>query len=489
MLPFKELITINRLLPAPVYQQIANQLISLIHEGIIKPGTALPSSRQMAEILSVHRKTIVAAYEELSAQDWISSTLRKGVTVSKDLPEIKPRSFKALIKKPPYHGDTPFGFSGVSISSAAAAPAAEHRFIINDGFPDARIAPVEMLLKEYNRLFRIPAVQRKIVYGELAGAASLRMALAKFLSETRGLNISENNMLVTRGAQMAIYIVARMIIKPGTTVIVGEPNYGLANMLFLNCGARLVRVAVDENGIDVDAIEKICKKKKPGLLYVVPHHHHPTTVTLSAQRRMKLLQLIRAYNFPVIEDDYDYDYHYNSSPILPLASADHDGNVIYIGSIGKSFATTVKTGYMVAPQNFIQAALQVRRLIDIRGDNLMEEALAALFESGDMQKHLKKSLKLYHERRDMFCSLLEQELGNRIRFQKPAGGMALWASFHKKNPLQVVSQKASAMGLFMGDGSFYNTGPVNYNSLRMGFASLNEREMRESVEVLKKVLK
>jgi GntR family transcriptional regulator/MocR family aminotransferase len=261
MLPFKILIPLNKISGTPVYQQIANKLISLIHEGVIRPGAALPSSREMAVLLQVHRKTIIAAYEELSAQDWITTVLRKGVMVSKELPEIKPRSFKT--KASAYESNASFNFSKLAIPPNAMSVASGHRIIINDGFPDARLAPVDLLLKEYNRLFHLPAMQRKIIYGELAGALSLRMALSRFLTETRGLNITEHNMLITRGAQMAIYIAATMIIKPGTTVIVAEPNYGMANMLFEYCGAKLIRVPVDENGIDVNAIEKICKKKKP----------------------------------------------------------------------------------------------------------------------------------------------------------------------------------------------------------------------------------
>ena len=172
-----------------------------------------------------------------------------------------------------------------------------------------------------------------------------------------------------------------------------------------------------------------------------------------------------------------------------MASAEHNGNVIYIGSITKSFTSSFKVGYMVAPQNFIAETLKLRRLIDIRGDNLMEEALAILFNNGDMQKHLKKSLKLYHRRRDLFCDLLQDAIGKHITFEKAAGGMALWVRFNKKNLLPFLSQQASALGLFINDGSFYNSGGVNYNGLRMGFASLNEKEMEEAVRVLRKVVR
>jgi len=488
VLPFKTLININKNAATAVYLQIANALVSLIRGGTIKPGSLLPSSREMAAILQVHRKTIIAAYEELFVQDWIETMPRKGVVVSQRLPEIKPRTFKAATKKSGYEHDALFAFKNVGMPSPFQAKAARHRLVVNDGFPDARIAPLDLLFKEYRRLFNTSIGRGLSMQGDRAGSINLRTAIASFLSGTRGLNITAANVLMSRGAQMAIYIAAAMILKPGSTVIVGEPNYHMANMIFEQFGATLVRVAVDEDGIDTDAIERICKKKKAALLYIIPHHHHPTTVTLSAERRMKLLQLIREYKLPVIEDDYDYDFHYNRNPILPLASADHDGNVIYIGSLTKFLAPNIRVGYLAAPENFIRACAQLRMMLDIRGDVLLEEALAVLSNAGHIQRHLKKSVKLYHERRDIFCNLLEKELSGIVSFTKPQGGMAVWVRFDKKYPLPVIAQRASAYGLFMGDGSFYNSGNVNYNALRMGFASFNEKEMEEVVGIIKKVV-
>ncbi len=487
MLPFKTLIAIRKDAALPVYRQIANSLIRLIRDGILKPGAPLPASREMASILSVHRKTVVAAYEELYTQDWIETFPRKNIAVSQHLPELKPRAFKG-VSKISYGTNTGFNFPKMAAVSTRSTEAAQHRIILNDGFPDARIVGMDLLLKEYRRLFYDTDIQRLIMFGDQAGSLNLRRAIAQFLSDTRGMNVGTQNILVTRGAQMSIYMAAGIVLKPGSTVIIGEPNYFMADLIFQKFGAKMIRVPVDDDGIDVDAIEKICKKKKPDLIYIIPHHHHPTTVTLSADRRMKLLQLVRNYKLPVIEDDYDYDYHYSGSPIMPLASADHNGNVIYIGSLTKTLAPSIKIGYMVAPENFIREAIQFRRLIDIRGDNLLEEALAVLFEQGHMQRHLKKSAKLYHYRRDVFCKLMEKELGNMVSFKKPDGGMAIWAIFNKKFPLPAIAQRASLQGLYMNDGSFYNSGAVNYNALRIGFASLNEKEMEEAVGILKKVI-
>ncbi len=488
MLPFQTLITINKSLPTPVYQQIANGIIGLIQAGTLKPGSFLPSSRILAEMLALHRKTIVAAYEELMAQDWVETISRKGIMVARNLPELKPRSFRAATPVSPYHGKVPVFYRRISAIKPVGNREKAYRFVVNDGFPDSRIAPVDMLFRQYRYFLQRPASDRQNMYGSPAGTLNFRTALARFLSGTRGLNIDISNLLITRGAQMAIYIAAALLVKPGALVIVGEPNYGTANSIFEHFGATLMKVPVDENGIDVDMIEKLCRKKRPDMLYIIPHHHHPTTVTLSAARRMKLLSLIREYKLPVIEDDYDYDFHYARSPILPLASADHGGYVIYIGSITKCFASAIRMGYLVGPEDFVNHAAQLKRMIDIRGDVLLEESLAILFNNGEMQKHLKKSLKIYQERRDLFCDLMGKVFSDKLSFTRPSGGMSVWVQFDKRYDLKTIAEKAASEGLFIGNGRFYNTGKINYNSLRMGFASLNEKEIQGVIGVLKKVI-
>lgn len=487
MLPLKSLITINRKSETAVYLQLANQLIALIREGVLRPGSTMPSIRELSRLMNVHPRTIVAAYDEMVVQDWITTVPKKGVFVSSKLPQINPQSYgnsKLKRKKniPKHAGRNEADNKVMRIKKSG-----EHRLIINDGFPDPRIAPVDLLMREYKKLYHNPAIQRKSMFGEIAGAYNLRVALSRFLSETRGLHSKAENIFITRGAQMALYLVARTILKPGSIVIVGEPNYPKANYLFEKCGAKLIRIPVDEEGLDIGHVERICKTKKPDLLYIVPHHHHPTTVTLSAERRMRLLTLIQHHNFCVIEDDYDYDFHYNSSPILPLASYDHLGNVIYVGSISKSFTSALKVGYLVASPDFIERIGQLRDVIDIRGDNFMEEALAMLFRNGDMSRHLKKSLKLYRERRDYFYEALNAGMGDVIEFNKPHGGMAFWVRFNKQNKLSAIAKMASDLGLYMSNGMFYNTGKKEHNALRVGFASFNFKEIDEVVSILQKV--
>lgn len=489
MLPFQTLINVDKSAQAPVYQQIANSLVSLIQEGRIHPGSYLPGSREMAEILQLHRKTVVAAYEELMRQDWVETIPRKGVLVATNLPQIKPRSFRPGKQAGGYSGGTGFAFTRRPAQPRAIIPTGQHRLVLNDGFPDPRESPLPLLLRECRRISSLSAYAPRLLYGRSAGTEHLRASLSNHLVSTRGLPIAPDNLLVTRGAQMSIYLAAALLIRPGDKVIVGASNYRFADLCFEQLGATLVRVPVDEQGIDVQAVAAVCRKTKVRMLYVVPHHHHPTTVTLSAERRMQLLELIRKERLAVIEDDYDYDFHYASGPILPLASGDHEGNVLYLGSLTKSLALSIRIGFLVAPAEFIEEAARLRRLMDLRGDNLIEEALATLLDNGDIDRHLKKTNKLYRERRDIFCDLLESQLDGMVQFRKPDGGMAVWTVFPAKVSLPALASRASELGLMMSDGAAYRPAVGGDNGMRMGFASLAEQEIREVVRILRKAMR
>lgn len=223
------------------------------------------------------------------------------------------------------------------------------------------------------------------------------------------------------------------------------------------------------------------------MVYVIPHHHNPTTVTLITERRVKLLQLAAKYKFAVIEDDYDYDFHYSSKPIMPMASIDAGGSVIYVGTMTKTLAPSIRFGFMVASEAFIRSATALRKYIDTQGDSLMENALASMFEDGTMTRHIKKSVNLYRARRDNFCKLLATGLGEKILFKVPEGGMSVWVNFLATD-LKKVAPQAHVHGLVMRDGTDYDTDQMRYNSIRIGFASLNQDEQQRAVIILKKVI-
>ncbi|MDP9079415.1 MAG: PLP-dependent aminotransferase family protein [Bacteroidota bacterium] len=484
------LVVIDKSSQIPVYLQIANGIISHIRRGTLKPTSALPSSRILAADLKVHRKTVVAAYDELYAQSWVDAYPRKGLFVAKNLPDVAPRKIATTTQQYVYPEKTFFDVAGEKFPlPMPSAKKPENNLFLNDGFPDTRLAPVDLMVREYRRFAGYQFTSKYLMYGPEQGSENLRNELARFFGETRGLQVKPENILITKGVQMALYLTAKVLLTKNDVAIAGDPGYDGANEVFEQTGAKLELVPVDEYGIVVDAIEVICKKKKVKLVYVIPHHHSPTTVTLSAERRMQLLELARKYKFAIIEDDYDYDFHYASSPILPLASVDYYGSVIYVGSFSKTIAPGIRIGFMIAPQNFIKQATRFRKLIDRQGEQLLEEAMANLLKNGDISRHLKKANKTCHERRDILCSLLREKLDGHVRFKIPDGGFAIWMEYLNGLKPHEVSAKAATMGLNISDGRGYFHDP-NYQNIgiRVGFASLNPKELEQAVEILKNAI-
>jgi GntR family transcriptional regulator/MocR family aminotransferase len=486
----KSLIIIDKALAVPVYLQVSNGIINYIRQGVLKPASPLPSSRELAKTLKVHRQTIVSAYDELYAQSWIDIYPRKGVFVSKNLPDILPRHITTTTQNHSLPAETLFPVPDKINVIHLFETAAGGDLIFNDGFPDTRIAPVELMIREYRRFANYRFTHTYLMYGPEQGSINLRTELARFLSATRGLNVTADDILITKGVQMALYLTAQVLLSKNDVVIVGEPGYSGANEIFEQAGAKLELVPVDGHGLDMKIVEAVCKTKKVKLLYVIPHHHTPTTVTLSSERRIGLLELAKKYKFAIIEDDYDFDFHYSSRPILPLASVDYYGSVIYVGSFCKTIAPGIRIGFMIAPQNFLSQAVRLRKLIDRQGEQLLEEAMANLLKNGDIGRHLKKANKLYHERRDMLCKLLRTQLSEYVSFRVPDGGFAIWINYlHGIEPSK-VAQKAAELGLTVNTGTdYYHDKKTRNNSVRLGFASLNAKEMEDAVTILGKAIK
>ncbi len=481
--PYATLLSVDKTDKTPVFLQISNALTENIRRGIILAGAQLPGTRAMAQTLGVHRKTVIAAYDELLAQGWLETQGARGTFVPQKLREIKPVALQKKGAAPPNERQKAgFAFKSDPILVRPIL-VGTNALAFNDGFPDVRIAPFDALSRAYRTVLRQGYRKNLLFYSDFFGETSLRQEMADYLRETRGLPIGVENVLITRGSTMAIYLAARCILQAGDGVAVGEISYGSANLIFQNSGAKLLTVPVDERGLDVETIAALCQKQPVRMVYVTPHHHYPTTVTMPAERRLRLLQLAKTYKFCILEDDYDYDFHYDCNPILPLAGADEGGNVVYVGSLCKAISPALRVGFAIAPAEVIEGMAQNRRLIDRQGDNLLEAAVAMLFREGEMRRHLRKAQKTYHHRRDVFCEMLKTELGDAVEFAKPTGGMAVWAQFAPGISLPALSKKVRENGLYIPDGTSYAD---NSNATRLGFASVNEEEMERGMGILKK---
>jgi GntR family transcriptional regulator/MocR family aminotransferase len=242
-------------------------------------------------------------------------------------------------------------------------------------------------------------------------------------------------------------------------------------------------VPIDEEGIDVAAVRDICKKHKIRMLYITPHHHYPTTVTLSASAGLPYSTWLPEFGFIIMEDDYDYDFHYDNSPVLPLASADSNGMVIYIGAFGKSLAPGFRTGFIVAPENLMTEMRKYLGIIDRQGDVLMEQVLGEMIEAGEIHRYLKKSLKVYQERRDHIVAVLQDQLQEFIDFKKPAGGLAVWARWKQPLNLMQLSKACARNNLFIPKTLLYQHKELT--AMRLGFGHFTLQEAENSVQILR----
>ncbi len=487
MLPYKSLIQIDRNAPVTLYIQVCNSLISLITNGTLRPSDMLPGSRVLAELIGINRNTIKLAYEELINQGWAESIERKGVFVLSGLPVISSKKLPEPGKK---NGtQEAFLWTNKFENATPNKNMQKTRLAIDDGFPDVRLAPVDLLMREYRSISRKFYGKNFLKYGGAKGSEHLRTAICNYLSGTRGVDVPAENVIITKGSQMGIYLASQLLLSPTDTVAVGMTNYIAADDTFRHVGAKLLRIPIDANGMDIDYLEKVLRRKKIKAVYIIPHHHFPTTVTTSMERRLKLLDLAKEYRFAIIEDDYDFDFHYDNKPYLPLASIDHNHNVIYIGSISKTFAPALRIGFMLGPSAFVEAAASLRELIDKQGDTLLEDAFALLFKNGEMERHFRKSLKAYKERRNLFCDILRSDFKNVIEFKMPEGGLAVWANFDKGIDLPKMSENAAKNGLYIDNGDYYKNESFSANAMRMGFASLDEKEIVEALGILHKIIR
>jgi GntR family transcriptional regulator/MocR family aminotransferase len=482
------LLSVDKNSVQPVYLQIANQLMVFIKEGNLQAGHRLPSTRQMADWLNVHRKTVIQAYDELLAQGWLESRTGSGTFVAKHLPETRPQRLvnSSTTKINPAH-TAGFGFLPMPHLNKAVVTS-KYKYHLDDGFPDARLAPVEELARAYRSQLLTGNPYVRLGYGDTLGSLWLRQVLATYLNDTRGLKITPENILITRGTINGVYLASTAFLQPGDNVMVGELSYNGGNMNFLQAGANLIKIPIDEHGLVVDELANICRKQKVRMVFVTSHHYYPTTVALRADRRIQLLQLAEQHGFIIFEDDYDYDFHYLSKPLLPLASADKAGMVLYCGSFTKAISPAFRVGYLVASENVIRHLGQLRRIIDRQGDTMLENAIAELLQNGIIQRYLRKAWRKYRQRRDVFCDLLKTQLGNYVQFQVPVGGMAVWTHFDPAINLTTLSQKALQHELFFGEGFRNNDVSPVLNATRLGFASSTPDELEHCVEIIKQLL-
>lgn len=454
----------------PVFLQIAQAVSDAIRRGRLTPAERLPGSRTLAKTLGVNRNTVVAAYDELIAEGWIETAETRGTFVATSLPIVE----RATPRKEGLPARPGFDLPRLPSVPRVDDPPPKGTIALAGGQPDLSLVPKAALARAYRRAL-LARDSRALDYGDPYGDVRLREQIARLLADERGIVATPDEILIVRGSQMGLSLIGDVLLEPGDTVAVEDFGYPPA-WVALGRHATLESLPVDEEGLDVDALAALAKKKSIRAVYLTPHHQFPTMVVLSAARRLALLELCARERIAIVEDDYDNEVHYRGRPVLPLASADRAGVVLYVGTLSKVLAPGLRLGYVVAPTPVIERLAQHRRFVDRQGDLVLERAVAELMEDGEVQRHARRMRRIYESRRTALLEAIDRHLAGTLSIDLPDGGMALWARVHGID-VQRWSAAALEHGVLFHTARKYTFDRRRRPFLRMGFASVEASKL------------
>lgn len=455
-----------------IYLQIADAFIKDIHSGRLKAGDALPGSRNLAQLLKVNRNTVVEALNVLIIEGWLIPKERQGTFVADTLPALG--------------GIEKEGRVMTAIDNSAGK---HYHIVFDDGHPDSKIAPISELARAYRQIFNIKARWKMMGYGCEFGDVVFRKEIAQMLNHQRGMQTDEQGICITRGSQMATYLAAHCLFTKGDYVMIENPGYKPAWASFEHAGAKLLPVNVDKDGLVIDdIIAHLKSRKKIKAIYVTPHRQYPTTATLCLKKRLELIRLSNEYGFTIIEDDYDNEFHFGYRPLLPLSSSTDLNNYVYIGTMSKVVAPALRIGYLVSNDySLIRKVGDLRKIIDVQGDNIMEQAVLQLIKDGTIKRHIKKATNHYKIKRDYTASLLKKYLKDKATYTIPDGGLAFWIIPEKQVDWRRLSEGLKRKGIKIIPPDSYSF-DGSANGIRFGYGSLSEKELQEAIASLAKLL-
>ncbi len=401
-------------LDTPLYQQLYTHLRAAILSGELKHGLKLPSTRALASELNVSRNTVANAYRQLMAEGYLESHAGSGTFVARVLPEqlltTLDRKHAAIPQQaesnPPHLPTTtrPPSKSELPRPFRSDVPAL-------DVFPYKLWS--RLVVRQARRLPRTA-----FSYQDPAGYRPLREAIAAHVTVSRGVHCTPGQIIVVAGAQGALDLAARVLLKAGDPVWMEDPGYPGARGALLGAGAQIIPAPIDQEGLMIEAA--IARAPHARLAYLTPSHQFPLGVTLSLTRRLALLDWAKRTGAYLLEDDYDSEYRYAGRPLAALQGLDDADRVIYIGTFSKVLFPALRIGYLILPSSLVEKFLELRRYMDTHLPILEQAVLTDFMAEGHFTRHLRRMRTLYAERR---ATLLEAARNLPLDIYAPEAGI------------------------------------------------------------------
>jgi GntR family transcriptional regulator/MocR family aminotransferase len=471
----------------PLYRQIYDRLRQGILSGNLRPGSKLPSTRALAAELGIARNTVLGAYEQLHAEGYLEGQLGSGSYVSKALPEKLLHAPRQGPHRTPVEARLPsLSRRGLALSGFASPPIRqqEKACAFRHGIPAVEAFPFELWGRLTARLWR-GKPGHLLSHGEPAGYRPLREAIAAYLSTSRGVTCSPDQVIIVSGSQQALDVAARVLLDPNDAAWIEDPGYLGARGALQAAGARLIPVPVDHEGFALP--QDAAKPKRIRLAYVTPAHQYPLGITMSMARRLALIQWANRANAWILEDDYDSEFRYAGRPLAALQGIDTQGRVIYVGTFSKVMFPSLRLGYLVVPRPLVDAFVRARSLADGHSPTATQSVLAEFISAGHFARHLRKMRRLYAERQEIFLHAA-RSLSELLDIRPCDAGMHLIGWLDEGIDDHAVVRHAAAAGVFMTPLSSLTLSRPKRGGLLLGYTAIDSRAIGEGVRKLVSVL-
>jgi 2-aminoadipate transaminase len=359
----------------------------------------------------------------------------------------------------------------------------EGKIDLGIGQPDVSLLPLDQIAQASAHRFA-QGNSNILQYGSVQGNGYLRIALAQFLSEEYSVHVDADDLFITGGVSQALDLICTLLTRPGDTIFVEEPSYFLALRIFADHYLNIVGVPIDQDGLIIEALEKKLSKQQPVFLYTIPTFHNPAGVTLSAERRVRLINLSEQYNFLVVADEVYHLLTYTGKPPLPLASYAQTGRILSLGSFSKILAPGLRLGWMQAASSRLKPFLLSGVLDSGGGLNPFVSSLAnSMIELGLQQTYLNDLRKIYRERLIALSKMLRQHVPS-ITFIEPYGGYFIWSCLPEGETAVALLAKAEQHQVRFQPGSKFSSLRGLNNYIRVSFSYYGIDALEEGVERL-----
>jgi GntR family transcriptional regulator/MocR family aminotransferase len=471
----------------PLYRQMYDWFRSTIIDGRMRPGQRVPSTRSLSAELKISRIPVLNAYEQLLAEGYFETFVGAGTCVARSIPDdaLRPQTAKSRKELQPSAGGTgPRRMSrrGLELTNLSAQPWFDVSGAFRVSLPALDQFPIGVWSKLVARHSRNPP-RGIMAYGDAMGYAPFREAIAEYLGAVRSVRCEPSQILVTTGSQQALQLAAQVLVDPDDRVWMEEPGYLGARQAFVTVRAQLIPVRVDHDGMEVAEI--IRRGGTARVVYVTPSHQYPMGTTMSATRRMLLLNWAARSGAWIIEDDYDSEYRFGTRPIASLQGLDTDARVIYVGTFSKVMFPALRLGYVVVPKDLVPAFSAARDAADIFSSTLYQAVMTDFIREGHFARHIRRMRMLYMDRRSTLIKAIRSQMGDLLEVIGDAAGMHLLALLPPGINDVKVSRHAAQRRISVMPLSSCCLEPPARGGLILGYGGVNPHQIYDGIRRLR----